>query len=272
MNKLERFREWCKNNGPIFDFFSKIVFAIVTVTIAYYAVGIAKVQSEIQKVQLEVQRVQAQAQLEAHLPNIQIRYSLRKTDGPRIDDLTVSNEGAELFSLEVEVFPFWHPRELELIRQGEKREPNVQLKSALVPISNFFSLVSHASSEPRGQLRLFKGKPHVEWDLAVKEFEKSHSTARRSMAGDIKLFTHISYVDKFGQSHSRYFETQYWGMRPIPEIEGAAIASKYYQLVKSADAMDFDVPTQKELDRNWKLLHTAKEPLTDMPPRPNPTI
>lgn len=259
INNLNSFREWCKNNSPIFDFFSKIIFASVTLTIAYFAVGIAKTQSEIQKSALEVQRIQVQAQLENHLPNVQIRYSPRISEGLRINDFIVSNEGAELFSLEVEVFPFWHPKELELIRDGEKQKSNTQLKSAFVPIRNFFSVIQ-ASSEPRGQLRLLQGKPHVQWDLAVKEFEQSATTAQRSIATDTKVFSRITYRDKFGQLHARYLETQYWGMRVVPQNEGAEIANKYYEYVKSGNSIDFDNPNQKSFEANWELLHTPKDP------------
>lgn len=260
MSKIKSFREWCKENDPFFDFFSKILITSITGIIAYYAVSIANAQGDIQKAALEVQRIQAQTELENYLPNVQVRYSLRKSDGPRIDDFIVSNEGAELFSLEVEIFPFWHPRELEIIRQGEKKKDNVQLKSALVPIRNFFSPVTHASSDLRGQLRIFLGKSHVQWDRAVREFEKSTTTERRSIATDTKLFSRITYMDKFGKSHIRYFETQYWGMRPIIESEGVEIANKYYQNVKSGNSIDFDDPTKKIFEINWRVLSTPQDP------------
>ncbi|WP_269790581.1 hypothetical protein [Stenotrophomonas sp. Iso1] len=256
MKGLSIFREWCKENGPIFDFFSKIVFALFTGTIAYFAVGIAKTQSEIQKSALEVQRTQALAQIETHLPNIQLRYSLRNLEGPRFDDLIISNEGSDLFSLEVEIFPFWHPRELEVIRTGESRNPPLQLKSALIPIRNLFSSVIQANSESRGQLRIIQGKPHTQWNLATREFEESITTERRSITSDIKIFSRISYADKFGESHTRYFETQFWGMRPISDSEGASIANRYYQQIRSGNSIDFDTPNKESFDSNWKLLRT----------------
>lgn len=259
MNRLTTFREWCEKNGPIFDFFSKIIFALVTVSIAYFAVGIAKTQSEIQKAALEIQRIHAQAQLEVHLPKVQVRYSLRRSEDPRIDDLIVSNEGAELFSLEVEVYPFWHPRELELVTNGKKRNPNPQLKSALIPIQNYFSAVSFASSEPQGQLYLLRGRTHAHWNLAVREFEKTAKTEHRSITSETKLFSRIKYTDKFGQSHTRYFETQYWGMRPVPETEGKDIVNRYHQHLNSGNYINFETPTQKTLESNWKLLHSPKE-------------
>lgn len=259
MIRYEHFLNWCKNNATVFDFFSKIVFSLITGTIAYNAVNIAATQRDIQKAQLEVQRIQAQAQLEPHLPNINVRYVLRDQNGPRIDDLIVSNEGAEVFSLNIEVFPYWHPRELEIIHPGERRDAKVQLKSALVPIENFFSPISHANSEPRGQLIKLLGRTHEKWDEEIREFEKSNTTAQHSITSDIKLFVRARYTDKFGKSHQRYFEVQYWGTRPLGETEGQTMASEYYEHVNSGNKLNFEAPIQKNLELIWKMLLTPKD-------------
>jgi len=134
-----------------------MVLSISTAVIAVFAVIISRGQFEIQKNQIEIQR--QQAQMQQHLPNIVVRYTLRKDSNPKIDDPIISNAGADLFDPEFEVIVFWNPRELEIIQSGSdvhKISPS-GLLSAEIPVINFFPNVSWGSSEAKGELYRMPG-------------------------------------------------------------------------------------------------------------------
>lgn len=245
------FRLWCKRNSPVIDFFSKIIFGLSSVIIAFYAVNISTGQLSIQKSQIEIQRQQAQAQMQQHLPSIVVRYSVQRNSNPRLDDLIISNEGADLFNPEFDVIAFLNPRELEIVRPDSKIIANSKLQSAKIPVINFFRNVSYASSEAKGELYRVTSKDQSVWEKTIEQFERSHVTDSKSMTSNFQIFVSAKYVDKFRKPHIEYFEVSSMGELPIDNAKGEELFKSYNDAIKFRKILNLDTPNFKEVQNLW---------------------
>ena len=222
-----------------------------SVIIAFYAVNISTGQLAIQKSQIEIQQQQVQAQMQQHLPSIAVRYSLRRNSNPRLDDLIISNEGADLFNPEFGVIVFFNPRELKIVRLDSKSIANSKLQSAKIPVINFFRNVSYASSEAKGELYRVAGNDQSEWEKTIGQFERSHVTDSKSMTSNFQIFVSAKYLDRFRKPHIEYFEVSSMGELPIDNAKGEELFQIYNDAIKLSKMLNLGTSSLKEVQNLW---------------------
>lgn len=267
---INLFRSWCEKNAPIFDFVSKMLLGFAGLFFAVQAFQISSTQLDIQKgqldiqkrqvdiqnTQIDIQRSQAIAQMAQHIPNLKFQLSPNKGSKTkeRVDDLVITNDGGDIYGQHFDVFVFWMPRELPIERMdGNGRlVATSDLRAALIPVEDYFSDVSYASSMSKGELFRLKGRSLRKWDTIVGQFVKQNSSDSKSLVGIMRIFVRAQYSDKFAKNYEQYIEVSSSGQRQLSEQYGKELMHAHKYGIPGVNPIYINLATYEVLADTWE--------------------
>ncbi|MBD3896900.1 hypothetical protein IEI94_13660 [Halomonas sp. ML-15] len=169
--------------------------------------------------------------------------------------LTTRNLSGSAYDVRVEPIAFLSIRELQLLRVGQEPNSNIELKTALLPLRGYFSLLSYASSATQGELVIHCTKPLKEMDSSKREFEALYaSNAEKSITSHVDVYMVVSYKDRFRNSHTKYFQVSAGGMaEPISEDSGRNLSGRYSRMVDEGQHLEYSSSTGDDILRAWRV-------------------
>lgn len=190
-----------------------------------------------------------------HLPVIsaEFRHEIRENERPS-HSLIISNSGAAMYEFKAYLFSFLDIQELQVVRLDEEVK-KVPLKGAMIPLENYLSLVSHSSNDNQGIISKYFVMDGSKLDRAINSFASKKAQNARSFGDKVKRYLFVSYNDKFGVHHNKYFKFSPAGTSiPLINQDGKLLLSKHNEDSDMGSKLDYRDPTTAELIRLWEKL------------------
>jgi len=109
--------------------------------------------------------------------------------------LTTTNLSGSAYDVRVDPIAFLSIRELQLLRFGQEPNPNIDLKTALIPLRGYFSPLSYGTSETQGDLVIHCTKNLNVMDGPKREFESSYaSSEEKSITSNVEIYIVVSLL------------------------------------------------------------------------------
>jgi hypothetical protein len=169
--------------------------------------------------------------------------------------LTTTNQSGNAYDVIVHPIAFLSIRDLQLLRIGQKPNPNIHLKSALIPLRGYFSPLSYGTSAAQGEIVIQCTEPLNEMDNSKLEFESLYAPkGKKSITSNVDIYMVVSYKDRFRNSHTRYFQVDAGGQAvPVSDSLGQNIFNRYRRMVAEDQYLEYGSSTGNDIMRVWRM-------------------
>lgn len=171
--------------------------------------------------------------------------------------LTTTNlsGSGDAYDVRVHAIAFFSIRQLQLLKAGQRPNPNIHLKSALIPLRGYFSPLSYGTSATKGKLVVQCTEPLNAMDSSEYEFETSYAQkGKKSITSNVEIYMAVSYKNRFRNSQTKYFEVNAGGQAvPVSSETGEIIFHRYTGMIDKNQYLEYGSSTGKEIMRVWRM-------------------
>nr|WP_320125825.1 hypothetical protein [uncultured Shewanella sp.] len=245
-------KNFLKENKIYFEILSSVLLAGMAIIVSLQANSISKSQLDLAEKAQEISML-------PHVPFVKAYFKYVETDiGERREDLIIANEGEALYELEVLPMAFLNLTELEVIHLDKESSNDFEPFGATFPIKSYFPNVIYGLNGNKGILQRREIPNTKSLDSELKKFEDLYSNDEKSINAQIERYLAVSYKDKFGTKHKKYFKFGFGGdSSPIAVSEGENLVSEFYRMRKTGELLDFKTSKAKDINELW-LKHKQK--------------
>ncbi len=249
-----------EQNKIYFEIISTVLLGMMAIYISYQSNEIAKSQLTVAESQLQVDQAQLQVahhaiqlQEQEQLPDVKANFrTVKHEDGEEFYRVEILNTGKDLYDLNNEIIAFLSMRELQVISDNKPLEQVPHLISAVIPIGNYPESLTEVKDPNNGEMFTTKIKNTRELEQAFETFRSSQETKSRSLVSFIEKYLYVSYKDKFGKNHSKYYHFGPGGDAiPMDNVSGDNIFKLHQLGIERQKYIDIDNIDKRKLERLW---------------------
>lgn len=249
-----------KKNKIYFEITSSLLLGIMAILVSYQSNKIAKSQLTVAESQLQVDRAQLevanhaiQLQEQEQLPDVKAKIrTVIDENGDVSDSVEILNTGKDLYDLNSSIVAFLSVRELQVINSNKPPKQVPHLINAFIPIDNYPESFTIVEDPNNGKMSTIQIKSTRKLDQTFEEFKTTHETKSRSVVSFIEKYIYISYKDKFGLKHSKYYQFGPGGDSiPMDNTSGEDIFKMHQFGIKNQRYIDMENIDKNTLDRLW---------------------
>lgn len=253
-------KQFLKRNKIYFEIISSLLLGIMAIFVSYQSNEIAKSQLTIAESQLQVDRAQLQVanhaiqlQEQEQLPDVKAKIrTVIHENGDISDSVEILNSGKDLYDLHSSIVAFLSMRELLIINEKKPLKQVPHLINAVIPIGNYPESFTIVEDPNNGKMSTIKIKNTRKLDQTFEKFKTSHETKSRSVVRFIEKYMYISYKDKFGRKHSKYYQFGPGGDSiPMDNTSGKNMFKMHQLGIENQRYIDMENIDKNKLDRLW---------------------
>jgi hypothetical protein len=253
-------KSFLEENKIYFEIISTVLLGIMAVYVSYQSNEIAKSQLTVAESQLQVDQAQLQVahhamqlQEQEQLPDVKAKIrTVIHRNGEVSDRVEILNTGKDLYDLKNNIIAFFSIRELQVISGNKPLEQVPHLINAVIPIGNYPDNFTDVKDPNNGKMFTTKIKSTRELDKAFETFKSSQETKSRSLVSFIEKYLYVSYKDKFGKNHSKYYHFGPGGDSiPMDNVSGDNIFKLHQLGIERKIYIDIDSIDKNKLERLW---------------------
>ncbi|WP_429046775.1 hypothetical protein [Aeromonas veronii] len=249
-----------KKNRIYFEIISSLLLGVMAILVSYQSNVIAESQLKIDESQLQVDQAQLQVanhaiqlQEQEQLPDVKAKIrTVIDENGDVSDSVEILNTGKDLYDLNSSIVAFLSVRELQVINGNTPPKQVPRLINAFIPIYNYPENFIIVEDPNNGKMSTIQIKSTRKLDQTFEEFKTTHETKSRSVVSFIEKYIYISYKDKFGLKHSKYYQFGPGGDSiPMDNTSGEDIFKMHQLGIKHQKYIDMENIDKNTLDRLW---------------------